>query len=275
MQFTKVHGLGNDFIILDGRTVSHDYPALAKRLCHRQTGIGADGLLIIEDSDSADIRMRIVNEDGSEAEMCGNGIRCFARFVRETGLIRQEGFTVETRAGIKTVRLREDNGRVLVRVSMGQAQPAAAEVPAVVEGPRVWGQPMTAAGATYPLYAIRMGVPHAVVFLETLDEAVTLAAGPVIERAQIFPQRTNVNFVQVVSRSALRVDTWERGAGHTLACGTGVCASVWVAHARGLVDTVVHVTTPGGELTIRLEGEEVIMEGGAELICTGEYVEQA
>jgi len=276
MRFMKMHGAGNDFILITGEEAAgRDLSLLARAVCHRRFGVGADGLMAALPSEQADIRMEYYNSDGSLAEMCGNGIRCFARFVRETGLIRQEGFTVETRAGIKTVRLREDNGRVLVRVSMGQAQPAAAEVPAVVEGPRVWGQPMTAAGATYPLYAIRMGVPHAVVFLETLDEAVTLAAGPVIERAPIFPQRTNVNFVQVVSRSALRVDTWERGAGHTLACGTGVCASVWVAHARGLVDTVVHVTTPGGELTIRLEGEEVIMEGGAELICTGEYVEQA
>ncbi len=275
MRFTKMHGAGNDFILLKGEELQgKEISSLAKSMCHRHFGIGADGLMAVFPSSSADIRMEYYNSDGTLAEMCGNGIRCFSRFVHDSGIVKKSDFSVETRAGIKYVNLIKDGGEIRVRVSMGSPALLAREVPAGIDAPRVWAYPVEAGDSTYPVYSVRMGVPHTMVLMEALSNELTESVGPVIERNRIFPERTNVNFVQVVSRGAMLVDTWERGAGHTLACGTGVCASVWIAHEIGLVDRVVHVKTPGGELVITLDGNEVIMEGGAVKICSGEYFEE-
>lgn len=274
MQFTKMHGAGNDFILLIGESIQNrSLSELAKAMCHRHFGIGADGLMAAYPSDVADIRMEYYNSDGSLAEMCGNGIRCFSRFVCEAGLVDGPEFSVETRAGIKTVQVIGSGESTRVRVAMGTPALLAREVPAGVDAPRVWAWPVEAAGSTYPVYAIRMGVPHTMVLVDALSDTLTESVGPEIERNRIFPERTNVNFVQVVAPDAMRVDTWERGAGHTLACGTGVCASVWIAHELGLVGPEVRVETPGGQLTIILEDNSVMMEGGAAVICSGEYIE--
>lgn len=274
MRFTKMHGAGNDFILLKAEDVQgRDLSSLAKAMCHRHFGIGADGLMAVFPSVTADVRMEYYNSDGSLAAMCGNGIRCFSKFVHDEGLIGKTAFTVETRAGIKAVELLTEGGAVRVRVSMGTAGVMASEVPALVETPRVWAYPVEAGGTTYPVYAIRMGVPHTVVLTDQISSELTESAGPVIEHNGIFPERTNVNFMEIVSRKQMKVDTWERGAGHTLACGTGVCASVWIAAELGLVDSTVRVETPGGELTIILDQDEVMMEGGAVTICSGEYIE--
>lgn len=272
MRFTKMHGAGNDFVLLKADEINgKDLSELAKAMCHRHFGIGADGLMVVFPSDTADVRMEYYNSDGSLAEMCGNGIRCFSRFVYDSEIVRKPEFSVETRAGIKHIRIAEIEGKIKVRVSMGNPQLMAREVPAAVDAPRVWAYPVEAGKSTYPVYSIRMGVPHTMVLVESLTNELTEAVGPVIEHNRIFAERTNVNFVQVVSRGGILVDTWERGAGHTLACGTGVCASVWIAHELDMVDETVHVITPGGELTITIEKDEVIMEGEAVTICSGEF----
>lgn len=274
MRFTKMHGAGNDFVLLKAEDLNgKDVSELAKAMCHRHFGIGADGLMVVFPSKIANVRMEYYNSDGSLAEMCGNGIRCFSRFVYDAEIVKKPEFSVETRAGIKHIRVIEAEGKFKVRVSMGSPQLMAREVPAAIDEPRVWAYPVEACGATYPVYAIRMGVPHTMVLVDSLTNELTETAGPIIERNRVFPERTNVNFVQIVSRSGILVDTWERGAGHTLACGTGVCASVWIAHELGQVDNTVHVITSGGELTIVIEGDEVIMEGEAVTICSGDFYE--
>lgn len=268
-----MHGAGNDFILIrHEEAIGANLSALAKKMCHRRFGIGADGLMASFPSEIADVRMEYYNSDGSLAEMCGNGIRCFARFVYDAGLVQGTAFSVETGAGVKTVELSAAEDEFKVGVGMGAPITGASDVPAQVDADRVWGHPMVAAGSIYPIYSIRMGVPHTVIFTDRLENELTETAGPEIEGSEMFPEKTNVNFVQILSRGSMLVDTWERGAGHTLACGTGVCASVWIAHALDLVDAVVHVQTPGGELTIRLIDGEVFMEGRAELICRGEYL---
>ncbi len=275
MRFTKMHGAGNDFVLLKAEDIQGQDPAvLAKAMCHRHFGIGADGLMVVFPSDSADVRMEYYNSDGSLAAMCGNGIRCFSKFAHDIGIVTKTEFTVETRAGIKAVRIIGHGSDVRVRVSMGAPELLACEVPAKVDAPRVWAYPVDAAGVSYPIYSVRMGVPHTVVLVDAISAELTESVGPVLEKNRIFPERTNVNFVQVISKEQMKVDTWERGAGHTLACGTGVCASVWIAHELGLTDRTVRVQTPGGELTILLDANEVIMEGGAVKICSGEYFEE-
>lgn len=272
MRFTKMHGAGNDFILLKAEDIQgRELSDLAKSVCHRRFGIGADGLMVVYPSASADVRMEYYNSDGSLAAMCGNGIRCFSKFVHDEGIVDKTAFTVETRAGLKEVRLFQDEEGTRVRVSMGTPALGSTEVPATVEAPRVWAYPVEAGGATYPIYAIRMGVPHTAVLVNEVSSELTESAGPLIEKNSIFPEKTNVNFMEVTSPQRMKVDTWERGAGHTLACGTGVCASVWIAHELGLVESTVSVETPGGKLTITLDQNEVIMEGGAVTICTGEY----
>lgn len=272
MRFTKMHGAGNDFILIKSEDIQgKKLSELAKAMCHRHFGIGADGLMAVYPSLTADVRMEYYNSDGSVAAMCGNGIRCFSKFVHDAGIVQKLAFTVETRAGIKAVELFKEGDETRVRVSMGTPVLQAEEVPARIDGPRVWAYPIEAGGVTYPAYAIRMGVPHTVILTDEISSELTESAGPDIERHAIFPERTNVNFMQILSRGQMKVDTWERGAGHTLACGTGVCASVWIAAELGLIDTPVRVETPGGELTIILKDGEVVMEGNAVIICSGKY----
>ena len=271
MQFTKVHGLGNDFIILDGRTVSHDYPALAKRLCHRQTGIGADGLLIIEDSDSADIRMRIVNEDGSEAEMCGNGIRCFAKYVYEQKIVDQTEFAVETLAGIMRPKLVMQGGEVTaVTVDMGEPYLECAEIPVVGEG-RCIDREMRVQGETLRYTTVLVGVPHTLIYVDDPTDKKWMNMGWDIEHASVFPRRTNVNFARVVDEHTLEMRTFERGCGPTLACGTGACAAAVASYLNGKTERSVDVQIELGTLHIDwAQDNHVYMTGPAEIVYSGE-----
>jgi diaminopimelate epimerase len=272
MRFAKMHGAGNDFILMTADEAGGaDLGVLARKVCHRRFGVGADGVMVAAPSERADIRMIYYNSDGSEGELCGNGIRCFSRFAWERGLVGRMPFVVETLAGLKTIQLSGDGDQLRVRVGMGLPALASADVPAAVEAKRVWSYPVTVLGVTYPLYAIRMGVPHCAVFGEMIDPGRTLSAGPLIATLPIFPSGINVNFVQVQNRGALFVDTWERGAGHTLACGTGVCASAWLANERGLVDREVSVTVPGGVLKVEITDTDVFLEGEARWVCEGEF----
>ena len=271
MQFTKVHGLGNDFIILDGRTESRDYPSLARKLCHRQTGIGADGLLIIENSNIADIRMRIVNEDGSEAEMCGNGIRCFAKYVYQQKIVNKTEFAVETLAGIMRPKLVMHGGDVTgVTVDMGEPVLECAEIPVVGEG-RCVGREMTVQGQTLRYTTVLVGVPHTLIYVDDPTDKKWMNMGWDIEHASVFPKRSNVNFAKVVDDHTLEMRTFERGCGPTLACGTGACSAAVASYLNGETGRSVDVNIELGTLHIDwAEDNHVYMTGPAEIVFTGE-----
>ena len=271
MQFTKVHGLGNDFIIIDGRTESREYVALAPKLCHRQTGIGADGLLIIENSNVADVRMRIVNEDGSEAEMCGNGIRCFAKYVYREGIVTRTEFGVETLAGIMRPKLVIKDGVVTgVTVDMGEPYLECAEIPVVGEG-RCIDRELTVQGETLRYTTVLVGVPHTLIYVDDPTDKKWMNMGWDIEHASVFPKRTNVNFAKVVDDHTLVMRTFERGCGPTLACGTGACSAAVASFLNGRTGRSVDVNIELGTLHIDwAEDNHVYMTGPAEIVFTGE-----
>ena len=271
MLFTKVHGLGNDFILLDGREQSLDYAALAPRLCHRQTGIGADGLLIVEQSRVADIRMRIVNEDGSEAEMCGNGIRCFGKYVYEQGIVRKDSFGVETLAGVMRPLLVLQNGEVAgVTVDMGEPYLECAEIPVVGEG-RCVDRELTVQGQRLRYTTVLVGVPHTTIYVDDPTDPKWMGLGWDIEHANVFPKRTNVNFARVLDERTVVVRTFERGCGPTLACGTGACSVAVASFLNGLTGRSVDIQIELGALHIDwAEDNHVYMTGPAAIVYTGE-----
>jgi len=272
MHFWKLHGLGNDFIALDGRACAGaDYTEAAKTLCNRRTGIGADGLIIAEDSDTADIRMRIINSDGSEAEMCGNGIRCFAKYLYESGILVQECMAIETLGGLMRPVLTVEDGKVsLVRVEMGEPKLSAAEIPATGEGNCI-DRLLTAAGQDLRVTSVRVGVPHTMVFVEDLAKVDIPTLGPAIEHAPMFPERTNVNFVQPIDENTVMLRTWERGCGQTLCCGTGATSTAVACALTGRTGRKVEVQVELGSLFIDwAEDGSVSMTGPAALVCKGE-----
>lgn len=274
MQFAKLHGLGNDFILFDGRALpAYDWNKAAVPLCDRRSGIGADGLLILLESERADMRMRIVNADGSEAEMCGNGIRCFAKYVFETGIHPSPTMRVETLAGIIQPEVQTADGLVTaVRVDMGEPFLDCRDIPVLGEG-RCVDRELIVLGKTLHITSVLVGVPHTIVFVDALTELDIAAFGPAIENASLFPRRTNVNFVHVINDHQVEMRTWERGCGQTLCCGTGA-SSVAVAsalnHKTGRsVDTQVAL----GSLHIDWAADNhVYMSGPAETVFTGEVV---
>ncbi len=285
--FTKLHGTGNDFILLDARARTADWPRLSARLCDRHFGIGADGLILVLPSQRADFRMRIFNPDGSEAEMCGNGIRCFAKFVREE-LLAEPGraaLTVETQAGVRQLQLEARDGQIEhVRVAMGAPEFQPQRVPLALpqgavpsagrgaEGP-VLDYPVTVAGHSLRLTCLSLGNPHAVHFQDApVADFPLKEVGPQVEHLPLFPQRVNFEVVRVRGRTRLDVAVWERGAGPTLACGTGACAAMVAARLHGWVDDVVEAELPGGPLRITWPGRgEVMLEGPVARVFTGTW----
>lgn len=269
MRFTKMHGLGNDFLIFEENGKSIDWNTVSEILCRRRLSVGADGILIVLPSTRADVRMRIINADGSEAEMCGNGIRCFARYVYERGIVTKENMTVETLAGIMKPRLIIKDGEVTdVSVDMGKPSFDRESIPMSGHG-RAFDVDIEVAGQNVTVSALFMGVPHTMVLTEDIDALDMAALGPAIERHPIFPKKTNVNFVQVLDRENIRVVTWERGAGFTLACGTGSCASVVAMYKKGLIEQKVSVHLAAGRLLIEyLNDGRVIMTGPAQDVYT-------
>lgn len=266
MKFTKMHGLGNDFVVFtDTNGASKDYADAAIQLCDRHTGIGADGIIIVAPSQKADLCMRIINADGSEAEMCGNGIRCFAKYVYERGIITKDEFTVETLAGIMTPRITVENGKVtLVTVNMGKPFFAPADIPMTAEGDKILNYPLSIDGETVKVSSVLLGVPHTEVFVDDVNTVPLLELGPKIEKHSVFPKGTNVNFVEVVDNKTLKVRTWERGAGATLACGTGCCGTAVVAFENGFTGREVDVQVYLGTLHISYkEDGTVFMTGPA------------
>ncbi len=267
MRFTKMHGLGNDFVVLVPAQIGdHDWNDLARRMCDRHFGIGADGILLVLPSGSADFRMRMLNPDGSEAEMCGNGIRCFGKFVFENKYWSSPELTVDTLAGLQRLRLHLADGNVdSVEVDMGVPRVPANDQRLTIH----------AGGADHSLTQVSMGNPHAVEFLATPVEDYPLTTiGPLVENDPAFPHRTNYEIVNVMARDRIRVRVWERGAGITLACGTGACASAVAARLRGHTDEAVTVQLPGGDLRITWAGagDSVRMTGPATAVFTGDWL---
>ncbi|WP_126939696.1 diaminopimelate epimerase [Veillonella sp. VA142] len=267
MKITKMHGLGNDFIVFfDEGTLELDVTDMAQRLCDRHTGIGADGLVIVMSSEMADVRMRIINSDGSEAEMCGNGIRCFAKYAYDRKIITKDIFTVETLAGIMTPEIiAEDGVAKLVKVNMGKPTFTASAIPMAVEAEKVIDYTIDVDGTSYVVSSVLLGVPHTEVFVDDVKTMPLTVLGPKIEKHPLFPKGTNVNFVQVVNENTVKVRTWERGAGATLACGTGSCSSAVMAHEKGLTGRSVDVELYLGTLHIDYDEDgTVYMTGPAE-----------
>ncbi len=272
MRFEKMHGLGNDFLVVDDREAQPvDWPALAQRVCERHTGVGADGVLLVQRSDVADLRMRLFNADGSEAEMCGNGIRCVAEYVAVHG-ISGDRVVWETGAGaVVTERIGDD----MVTVDMGPPRFAPAEIPASFDGAEVLDAPLRVGDTTLRVSCVSMGNPHCVVVVDDVDAFPLQRIGPLVEHHEAFPQRTNFEIVQVLSRTRVRQRTFERGVGETNACGTGASA-VGVAMQRlGLCDSPVTVELRGGPLHIAwAPGTTVRMTGPAQRVYTGHLMLQ-
>lgn len=273
--FTKWQGCGNDFVLVNGfseRLDEEDLAALAQKICDRHYGIGADGLILVLPSKAADFRMRILNADGSEAEMCGNGIRCFAGVVHDEGLSDKEEFTVETGAGILVPRLQLADGKLQgVRVDMGEPTLAGDRIPVLGFGAaHVVEQPIEASGEKLSMTCVSMGNPHCVIFVEDAEAVPIEKLGPLLERHEAFPKKTNVEFAAVLDASHIRMRVWERGAAVTLACGTGSCATLVAAALTGRTERAAEVQLDGGRLQIEwAEDNHVYMTGPAEKVFAG------
>jgi diaminopimelate epimerase len=273
MQFWKMHGLGNDYVVIDNRDdkipdKAKNLSRVATELCERRFGVGADGLLLVYPSKVADTKMRIFNSDGSEAEMCGNGIRCFSKYCYETGIVNKTEFTVETLGGIKHIWLTLEGKKVVsVRVDMGAPKWERIAIPMQGEGTAI-NETIQVDGEPYHVTCLSMGNPHCVTFVENVNEFPVDYVGDLIEHDKIFPKKTNVGFAQVASKNEMHLRVWERGCGETLACGTGTCAAVAAANKLGKVGNKVTVHLLGGELQIEI-GDTILMSGAAEKVFEG------
>ncbi|MEW5953127.1 MAG: diaminopimelate epimerase [Bacillota bacterium] len=276
MRFTKVQGLGNDFILVncfEEKVNLEAFPALAIRMCDRHFGIGADGLVPLLPSEMADVNMRIFNSDGSEAEMCGNVIRCAAKYLYEHGLVKKDKIWVETLAGIIVPELIIEDGRVkLVRVDMGEPRLERSEIP--MSGPpgRVLDEALETDALICRVTAVSMGNPHCVIFVPDVDQVSLHVVGPLLETHPAFPRKTNVEFIQVLNKEEIKMKVWERGAGETMACGTGACAAAVAGALNGHTGRRVLVHLQAGALLIEwAENNHVFMTGPAEEVFTGDY----
>ena len=276
LSFTKMHGCGNDYIYFNAFTQSIDNPeALSIRLSQRRKSIGGDGIILVCPSDRADAKMRIFNQDGSEAKMCGNGVRCVAKFVVDQGLVPgdRETVAIDTLSGVKQIRLLRENGQVAgATVDMAQAILTPKEIPVLLEGERVIGRPVEIGGKTWDVTCVSMGNPHCVVFVKDVDSLNLEELGPCFEKNPIFPEQVNTEFIRVLDPHTLQMRVWERGSGETWACGTGACAAAVAAVENGYCpkneDITVHLV--GGDLVIRYTEETVYVTGEAVTAFEGE-----
>ncbi|MDH7602843.1 MAG: diaminopimelate epimerase [Armatimonadota bacterium] len=275
MKFAKLHGAGNDFVVVDGseeKIPEQKLPQVAKHICDRHFGIGADGLILVLPSKVANFKMRIFNPDGSEAEMCGNGVRVFAKYVYDLKMHEDTIMTVETLAGIKTLKLNTAGGKVQsVRVDMGEPKLLRSEIPMRgTPGTKVIAEPLRVGGKKIEVTCVSMGNPHCVTFVDGVDHYPVEKMGPLIENHPSFPARTNVEFVEVLNPEEIKVRTWERGAGETLACGTGSCAAVVAGYLNEKTSRRVTVHLRGGDLFIEWAGNNrLFMTGPAEEVFEG------
>ena len=284
LDFTKMHGTGNDFILIDcRRSTPDDLPDLARRLCQRRFGVGADQVLLLENSGQADFKMRIYNADGSEVEMCGNGIRCLAKYVWDRGFSEKDPLSVETLAGI----VRPEKAGEMVRVDMGQPLFEPERIPVKIiqdsrfkiqnkevrsssQASRIVDYPLKIADREFLITCVSMGNPHAVIAVDGVGSFDVGKYGPLIEHHDLFPNRVNVEFIEVAGKDNIRMRVWERGAGETMACGTGASAAAVAANINGLVGRLVNVTLLGGDLVIEWkEDNHVYMTGQAAEVFEG------
>ncbi|MHC4779081.1 MAG: diaminopimelate epimerase [Planctomycetota bacterium] len=272
LSFTKMVGTGNDFVLVDGfREVVENPETTSKAMCDRRWGAGGDGLLLLLPSGESDVRMRMFNPDGSEAEACGNGLRCLVKYAFDHGHVSGRLVTVETAAGVRVAEVIRENEVVsAVRVGMGLPSTRPADIPVNVEGEDTHGVRIEAAGRTFEGTAVSMGNPHFVVFVDDVEGMDVHVAGPAIENHPLFPNRTNVEFVQVLSPGKVLQRTWERGAGETLACGSGACAVCVASAIHGRTERKIEVGLRGGDLKLDWsEAGEVFLEGPAKEVFTG------
>ena len=274
MKFKKMHGIGNDYVYVNCFEESVKNPAeVSKFVSDRHFGIGSDGLILISPSAKADFRMNIYNADGSQAEMCGNGIRCVAKYVYDYGLTDKTEFSVETLAGIKYLKLQIENGKTAtVEVNMGAPILEAKAIPVAVEESPVVNVPVEVKGKIYHMTCVSMGNPHAIIFMNNVKDLDIEAIGPYFENHTVFPKRTNTEFVEVIDRNTVNMRVWERGSDETLACGTGACATTVACILNNKTEDEVTVHLLGGDLKIRWDREnnQVYMTGPATVVFDGE-----
>jgi diaminopimelate epimerase len=270
MRFAKIQATGNDFILVEA-SEEHDWSSLAGIMCHRHLGVGADGLIVSMPSNVADLRMHLFNPDGSEAESCGNGLRCLTRYAIDRGLVNASELTVETLGGMRHVRLHKD----LIQVDMGKPEFRADEIPIVIEEllDIIIDYPIVIKGRRLLLTCLSMGNPHAVCFLdEPVEGFPLLEMGPEVENHPIFPNRVNFEVANIVGQQKVKARVWERGVGETLSCGTGACAIAVAARLHDYITADVDVSLPGGILTVSWDGvDEVMLHGPAEQVFLGEW----
>lgn len=274
--FTKMHGLGNDYICinsLENILAENKLPQIARYMCNRNFGIGADGLILVQESSVADIKMRIFNKDGSEAEMCGNGIRCFAKYIYDNKIIDKQSISIETKAGVKGVRLKVLNGEVYeIEVDMGRPIFDDIKNISVQNNYRIpISVNIKVDDTRFIGNYVSMGNPHLVIFVNNVENIDIEKYGPAIENMKCFPNKINVEFVQALGRNTLKIRTWERGVGETYACGTGSCASLCIAYYKGICSSYVKAILRGGELNLNYNKQNghIIMSGIATKVYDG------
>ena len=275
MRFTKMHGAGNDYVYVNCFEEQVANPAeVAVKVSNRNFGIGSDGLILIMPSDKADVRMRMFNSDGSESEMCGNGIRCVAKYAYDHGIVTKTEITAETGAGILTLQLFPDSTNKIerVRVNMGPPRLSREEIPMNgIPAPQVVAEELTVLDKTFKITCVSMGNPHCIIYVDDVDSFPVATYGPLIENHQLFPRRTNVEFIQIISRTEVKQRTWERGAGETLACGTGAGAVCVAGVLNNLTDRTILNHLAGGDLELEwVENGPVFMTGPATEVFSGE-----
>ena len=276
LSFSKMHGCGNDYIVVDGREFDLDWSNIALKYCERKFSVGADGLLVVKNSNKAPVKMSMYNPDGSEAQMCGNGIRCFTKYIIENEIVeyQKNGLLIETLAGVLTVYPHKNSNGLIdtVNVSMGEPLFSPDKLPvssALLSLPKIIDHKISVNDQDIQISCVSMGNPHAVAFIEDdVDNFPLDTLGPIVENLDLFPERINFHIVNVLDKSKIKARSWERGAGLTLACGTGACAIQAISKDRGFTDSNIDLYMPGGKLNMKWEGkgQSVFMEGPAELV---------
>tara|TARA_Y100001936_G_scaffold248656_1_gene297066 strand:- start:104 stop:964 length:861 start_codon:yes stop_codon:yes gene_type:complete len=276
LSFSKMHGCGNDYIVVDGREFDLDWSNIALKYCERKFSVGADGLLVVKNSNKAPVKMSMYNPDGSEAQMCGNGIRCFTKYIIENEIVeyQKNGLLIETLAGVLTVYPHKNSNGLIdtVNVSMGEPLFSPDKLPvssALLSLPKIIDHKISVNDQEIQISCVSMGNPHAVAFIEDdVDNFPLDTLGPIVENLDLFPERINFHIVNVLDKSKIKARSWERGAGLTLACGTGACAIQAISKDRGFTDSNIDLYMPGGKLNMKWEGkgQSVFMEGPAELV---------